>query len=132
MAELQGRSTKERLLGQLGTFTQNHESITLILNQVSWLPKEKLCEAQQTPLLPAPGMNSSAWRKSENMAAYGGHVHGCHMRETRQGNDGGSGLSLLNVLWRVTLLTAFQMKPRYYLSMVELWFFSLSISGLLG
>lgn len=38
-----GRSGKATtLLGQLGTFTQNHESVTLLLNHNSPLPKEKI------------------------------------------------------------------------------------------
>lgn len=54
------RSAKVRLQGQLGMFTQDDESIMLILNHICLLPTGKVCRAQQVPSPPAPGMHPEA------------------------------------------------------------------------
>lgn len=71
-----GRSAKAtRLLGQLGTFTGNHESITILLNHISLLPKGKLWRAQQASFLLASGIKPKLWGEEQLRPCRTGGLH---------------------------------------------------------
>lgn len=71
-----GRSAKAtRLLGQLGTFTGNHESITILLNHISLLPKGKLWRAQQASFLLASGIKFKLWGEEQLRPCRTGGLH---------------------------------------------------------
>lgn len=134
MAQRLGRSAKAMLLGQLATFTQYDESIALILNHISLLPKGKVCRAQR--ILLHQESTPQAWGMKVHPEPWQlmmpGHMGGW-VHETRWWNHGGFWMGFF-IFWKImTVCTpvAFQMKPHYYFSIVELCFFSLSSSGLL-